>query len=166
MRHTDQIRIALILVIVLLCTTLPGKVWASWNDYDPATLPDITAKHAKYLSNRKVPKGAVAINLYSKGDPFRSTVLFLGKVRNIKPDRRSLIEMWGKSSGVDTAKGNFKKEIQVRENGKTYWLPIQEILVAHLKREVKKNGEVMLFMVYIGTTGKSSVFLVNEFRAF
>ena len=77
-----------------------------------------------------------------------------------------MIKMWGKSSGVNTAAGNYKKEIKVRENGKTYWLPIQEILVIHLKREVKKNGEVMLFMVYIGTTGKTPIFLVNEFRAF
>ncbi len=108
----------------------------------------------------------MAINLHSGGDPFRSTVLFLGKVRSIKPDRRSFIKMWGKSSGVDTAAGNFKKEIKVRENGKTYWIPIQEILVTHFKREVKRNGEVILFMVYIGTTGKTPIFLVNEFRAF
>jgi hypothetical protein len=155
-----------IILIGLLCTTLTGTAWAGWNDYTPATLSGITAKHAKYLSNRKVPKGAVAINLHSGGDPFRSTVLFLGKVRNIKPDRRSLIEMWGKSSGVDTAAGNFKKEIKVRENSKSYWIPIQGILVTHFKREVKKKGEVMLFMVYIGTTGKTPVFLVNEFRAF
>ena len=155
-----------IILIGLLCTTLTGTAWAGWNDYKPATLSGITAKHAKYLNNRKVPKGAVAINLHSGGDPFRSTILFLGKVRNIKPDRRSLIEMWGKSSGVDTAAGNFKKEIKVRENSKTYWIPIQGILVTHFKREVKKNGEVILFMVYIGTTGKTPIFLVNEFRAF
>ena len=156
-----------IILIGLLCTTLTGTAWgAGWNDYTPTTLSGITAKHAKYLSNRKVPKGAVATNLHPKGDPFRSTVLFLGKVRSIKPDRRSFIKMWGKSSGVDTAAGNFKKEIKVRENGKTYWIPIQEILVTHFKREVKRNGEVILFMVYIGTTGKTPIFLVNEFRAF
>ena len=155
-----------IILIGLLCVTLTGTAWAGWNDYDPATLSQITKKHAKYFSNRKVPKGAVSINLHSGGDPFRSTVLYLGKVRNMKPGRRSMIKMWGKSSGVNTAAGNYKKEIKVRENGKTYWLPIQEILVIHLKREVKKNGEVMLFMVYIGTTGKTPIFLVNEFRAF
>jgi hypothetical protein len=154
------------ILIGLLCATVTGTAWAGWSDYTPATLSDITAKHAKYLSNRKAPKGTVAINLHAGGDPFRSTVLFLGKVRKIRPDRSSMIDMWGKSSGVDTAAGNFKKEIQVRENGKTYWLPIQEILVSYIKRDVKKNGEVMLFMVYIGTKGKDPVILVNEFRAF
>ena len=155
------------ILIGLLCTTLTGTAWgAGWDDYDPATLSDITAQYTSHLSHRKAPKGVVAINLHAGGVPFRSTVLFLGKVRNIKPERSSLIEMWGKSSGVDTARGNYKKEIQVREKKKTYWLPIQDVLVSHLKREVKKNGEVMLFMVYIGTTGKTPVFLVNEFRAF
>jgi hypothetical protein len=154
------------ILIGLLCATVTGTAWAGWSDYTPATLADITAKHAKYLSNRKAPKGTVAINLHAGGDAFRSTVIFLGKVRNIRPDRSSLIDMWGKSSGVDTAAGNFKKEIQVRENDQTYWLPIQEILVSYFKRDVKNNGEVMLFMVYIGTKGKTPVFLINEFRAF
>lgn len=157
------------ILIGLLCTTLTGPAWgAGWNDYEPATLSDITSKHANHFSNHEVPKGAVAINLHAGGDPFRSTVLFLGEVRNIKPDHSSLIEMWGKSLGMDTAMlaKTYKKEIKVRENRQTYWLPIQEILVPHLKREVKKNGEVMLFMVYIGTTGKTPVLLVNEFRAF
>jgi hypothetical protein len=155
-----------IFLIGLLWSTLTGTAWAGWSDYDPATLSDITEKHASHFSNRKVPRDTVAINLHAGGDPFRSTVLFLGKVRNIKPERRSMIEMWGKSSGVDTAAGNFKKEIKVRENRRTYWLPVQEILVSYLKRDVKKNGEVMLFMVFIGTTGKNPIFLVNEFRAF
>ncbi len=86
----------------------------------------------------------------------------------MKPDRRFLVEMWGKSSGMDTAMlaKTYKKEIQVRENSKTYWLPVQEILVSYLKKDVKKNGEVMLFMVFIGTTGEHPIFLVNEFRAF
>ncbi len=156
------------ILIGLLCTTLTGTAWAGWNDYDPATLADITAKHASPLSNRKVPKGVVAINLHPKGDPLRSTALFLGKVRNMKRDRRSFIKMWGEAAKKDTAllAKTYKKEIKVREKGQTYWLPIQEILVAHLKRDVKKNGEVMLFMVYIGTTGKTPIFLVKEFRAF
>ena len=153
-----------LILIALLCTTLTGTAWAGWNDYDPATLAQITKKHAKYLSKRK----AVATNLHPKGDPFRSTVLYLGKVRNIKPDRRSLIKMWGKSSKLNTAKlaKDYKKEIKVRENGKTYWIPTQEILVIHLKRDVKKNGEVMLFLKYIGVNGKTPTFLVVEFRAF
>ncbi len=157
-----------LILVGLLCITLTGTAWAGWSDYDPATLSGITAKHAKYLSNRKVPKGAVATNLHPKGDPFRSTVLFLGKVRNMKPDRRSFIKMWGETAKKNTAKlaKTYKKEIKVRENGKTYWIPIQEILVIHLKRDVKKNGEVMLFMVYVDTTGKTPIFLVEEFRAF
>ena len=156
------------ILIGLLCTTLTGTAWAGWNDYTPATLSQITSKHAKYFSNRKVPKDTVAINLHAGGDPFRSTVLFLGKVRKMKPDRRFLIEMWGKSTGMDTTMlaKTYKKEIKVREHGKTYWLPVQEILVSYLKRDVKKNGEVMLFMVFIGTKGKTPIFLVNEFRAF
>ena len=103
----------------LLCATVTGTAWAGWNDYTPATLSDITSKHTSHFSNRKVPRDTVAINLHPGGDPFRSTILFLGKVRNMKPDRRSLIEMWGKSSGMDTAMlaKTYKKEIQVRENG-------------------------------------------------
>ena len=157
-----------LILIALLCTTFTGTAWAGWNDYDPATLSQITAKHAKYSSKRKVPKGAVVTNLHSNGDPFRSTVLYLGKVRSMKRDRRSFIKMWGESAKKNTAKlaKTYKKEILVRENSKTYWIPIQEILVIHLKRDVKKNGEVMLFMKYIGTIGKNPISLIEEFRAF
>ena len=157
-----------LILIGLLCIPFTGTASAGWNDYDPATLSQIISKHAGPLSKRKVPKGVVAINLHPKGDPLRSTVLYLGKVRNIKRDRRSFIKMWGETAKKDTAKlaKTYKKEIKVQENGKTYWLPIQEILVAHFKRDVKMKGEVMLFMVYIGTSGKTPIFLVEEFRAF
>lgn len=146
------------ILIGLLCITITGTAWAGWNDYHPATLEDITSKHAKHFSNSKDAKGTVAINLHTGGEPFRSTVLFLGKTRSIKPERSSMIEMWGKSSGVNIAAGNFKNEIKVRENHRNYWLPIQEILVPHLKNEVKKNGEVTLFMVYIASKGKPRLF--------
>jgi hypothetical protein len=158
-----------IFLIALLFIGVTGPAWgAGWSDYEPATLSDITSKHASHFSNHKVPKDTVTINIHAGGDPFRSTVFFLGEVRNIQPEHRSLIELWGKSLGMDTTMlaKTYKKEIKVQENRQTYWLPVQEILVPYLKREVKKNGEVMLFMVYIGRTGKTPVILVNEFRAF
>ena len=47
----------IIILIGLLCITITGTAWAGWNDYHPATLEDITSKHAKHFSNRKDPQG-------------------------------------------------------------------------------------------------------------
>ncbi len=140
---------------------------SGWDDYQPATLSGITAKHAGHFSDEDIPQGAVVRNFHAGGDPFRATVVFMGEMRSIGPERNAFIQMWGKASGIDPAllAGTFQKEIEVRENQKTYWLPIQNVLIPHLKKEVGANREATLFVVFIGATERDRVFLVNEFQA-
>ena len=102
------------------------------------------------------------------GDPLRVTVRYLGKKRNLKAQRGIFIfDMWGKAFGKDREMlaRTFQKEIQVEENGRTYWLPIQNVLLDPLEKEVGKNGTLELWIVYIGAIEKDFVFLVNEFQA-
>ena len=91
---------------------------------------------------------------------------FTGEVRKIDPKARTLIGKWAKSVGLDPKTQDlFGREIRVTEDTAIYWLPIQDVLVGALKREVTAGRKVDLFVTWIGATKTDFVFIVNEFDA-
>lgn len=165
LRKPHLIQMGITLMTALLLTAAADTAQAGWEDYQPATLSEIIARHASHMKDPTLPEGAPVTTLIPGSDPFRATVIYTGEMRTIGPERKFFIEMWGKASGVDPVMlaGAFEKEIQVQEDDRRYWLPIQNVLIPHLQKEVKKNGWVTLFVVFIGATGEDRVFLVNEF---
>ena len=157
------------LALILLWTAaVPGPTQAGgWDDYKPAKLTASIAKYELEFKGTETPQEASRIDILP-GDPLRVTVRYLGKMRDIKTERRSfIIEMWGKAFGKDPdmLARTFQKEIQVQDSQKTYWLPIQNVLISHLKKEVAANGPVTLWVVFIGGLERNWVFLINEFQA-
>ncbi len=103
---------------------------------------------------------------FTPGLPFRSTVRYLGKTRAIQAERLIFIEMWAQSHRMSSIIVEaFEKEILVREEDQSYWLPIQNVLIPHIEKEVKENASVTLFLVFAGAIKNDQVFLVNEFKA-
>ena len=165
-KRTEIIRWTALLVLPLILA-FAGVSLAGWDDYKPAKLTDSIAKHAHEFKDTDLPKNAVKIHIHP-GDPLRVTVRYLGKRRDLKPKRGMFIsDMWGKALGKDREMlaRTYQKEIQVEENGRTYWLPIQNILLEPLEKEVGKNGTVELWVAFIGSIEEDLVFLVNEFQA-
>lgn len=156
-----------VLLVLPLILAFAGVSLAGWDDYRTSSISAITAKHKSHFNNSNIPKDAPVLNIHPAGDPFRTSVIYLGKTRPIKVSRREFIGIWEKSAGIKTVKlnGMFNNEIQVREGDTTYWLPIQNVLIPHLTKEVKTNGQVTLFVRFIGTNQGDWVFLINEFQA-
>ncbi len=155
------------LLIGILFIGLTGTTWADWNNYKPAKLTDSIAKYALEFKDTDIPKDTVKVDLHP-GDPLRVTVRYLGKTRDLNKQRGTLIfDMWGKAFGKDREMlaRTFQKEIQIQENNKTYWLPIQNVLLDPLEKEVGKNGTLELWILFIGAIEEDSVFLVSEFQA-
>ncbi|MDH5763365.1 MAG: hypothetical protein OEZ51_10310 [Nitrospinota bacterium] len=164
----NPIKAGLPFTVALLWIAATGAAWAGgWNDYKPANLSDSMARYALEFKEAGFQKGAVNINIHP-GDPLRVTVRYLGNQRELDARRGTLIvDMWGKSLRMDREMlaRTFQKEIEVEENGRTYWLPIQDALLPPLEKEVGRNGAVELWVVFIGAIEKDMVFLVNEFQA-
>lgn len=97
---------------------------------------------------------------------YHSVATFTGHVRSVSPETRELIEHWAKSMGHDLATAAmFTSEIEVRQADKTYWLPIQEALIAPIRREVPAGRSVHLYFLLIGAYKGMPVFGINEFDA-
>jgi hypothetical protein len=74
------------------------------------------------------------------------------------------------SVGAPQFSEKFTTEMLFIEDGVQFWLPVQDVLLPHLRREMQKDESVILFANWIGVTyperARSGlhVFLVNEFE--
>ena len=156
---------ARLLLVAVLAVAGASLAHAAWEKYKADTLAAAIARFADISEEpAEIPKD----DNYAlfPGESLRVDVVFTGRTRALPEDRRLTIEYWAKTFGVDLAAiRTFEKEIEVREGGKAYWLPIQNILIPPLHEEVGKGGRATLFLVLIGRKNKDYVFIVNEFNA-
>lgn len=96
---------------------------------------------------------------------YRVTGNYVGSPRKIKFSLRMRIDSWARALGIDNIiYGLFTHEIQLMENGNSYWLPVQKHLVPSIQDDLSKGQVVDLFMVFIGVFRGNPVFLVNNFK--
>ena len=167
MRKLHQTITGFAFVMALLFTAATDTARADWNNYKPANLTESLSKYKIEFKDTDIPKDAVKVDIHP-GAPLRVTVRYLGKKRDLNQKRGTLIfDMWGKALQKDPGQLRrvFQKEIQVQDGQKTYWLPIQNVLLDPLEKEVGENGTVELWVLFIGAIERDFVFLVNEFQA-
>lgn len=153
------------LLVAVLAVAGASLAHAAWEDYKPGTLAAAIARFADISKEpAQVPKKDNFALL--PGESLRVDAVFTGGTRALPEGRRQTIEFWAKSYGVDLkAVRTFEKEIEVREGDKTYWLPIQNVLIPPLQVEVGNNGRAIFLLRLIGRRNKDYVFIVNEFNA-
>jgi len=120
---------------------------------------------AEFTTNtlRPIKNGQYADYYFTPGLPFKSMVVYLGEKRDISAKRNNFIYMWVKTHKLGKKLAYaYKKEIKVSEGNIVYWIPVQNVLIAYLDKEVKKNNKVVLYMVLAGAAKQDLVFLVNE----
>lgn len=97
---------------------------------------------------------------------YKVVVKYTGHQREISKESKELIHKWVFSTRKPPElEEYFKFEIEVQENGKNYWLPIQQVLVDPFLSEVKVEGTCSLYIMFTGTINHSPIFIVNEFNA-
>ncbi|MDP9115319.1 MAG: hypothetical protein M3O20_16770 [Acidobacteriota bacterium] len=89
---------------------------------------------------------------------------YTGKSRKMGPTRLQFIAKWGKSLQSQDFAQHFLDEIEVRAEGMTAWLALQDVLVEPFRREAKVGAPVQLWMMYAGAVQQDRVFFVNEFQ--
>jgi len=99
----------------------------------------------------------------TKEIPIRSTAAYSGQFRAIPEDSRRLIAAWAESFNIPGMPQAFQRELKVVEAGREYWVPVQEVLVPAMNRELQPGEEIELFIIYIGQLAGRHIFLVNEF---
>jgi hypothetical protein len=105
--------------------------------------------------------------------PSRVQVIYTGEFRDIDPIKQFLIESWGAALSPETGervKGAFLQEVLVIESDVEHWIPVQELLVPFMEKELKSGDEAMIFVLWVGAsmpdaeTPPVPVFILNEFQ--
>lgn len=99
----------------------------------------------------------------TKEIPIRSKAAYSAEFRDLPNDSRRLIALWSESMNVPGMPQAFRQELKVAEAGIGYWVPVQEVLLPSMKRELRPGEEIDLFVIYIGQVAGRHIFLVNEF---
>jgi hypothetical protein len=95
--------------------------------------------------------------------PFRVRVTYTGRFRSLAQDTRRLIEAWSAAmTGADVA-GAFRRELNVEQPGRQYWLAVQEVLVPQMAGELRAGEAIDLFVIYIGQVDARHILLINAF---
>jgi hypothetical protein len=114
------------------------------------------------------PPPEAKLHMYFDASHPRYTTLvrFTGKTRMIGEVRQTFIEDWVKSMRHPSQYARlFNREIEIVQDGRAWWLPIQSELVDPLEREVTPDGEVDLYVLLMGAVNGDVVFSVSEFEA-
>jgi len=102
-------------------------------------------------------------SLVSRDVSIRAKVRYTGQFRGLSDELRRHIAIWADAFRVPQAPLLFRQEVEVLENGTEYWMPVQEVLVAAMRAELKPGEEIEVSVIYIGRVPGRSMFLVNEF---
>jgi hypothetical protein len=159
-------RLLTIFIIELLLTTCAMAQQGAedtWARYKPSKLRLIVKAHSGQSDSRD--KG---MDLGS--DPVRTQVTYTGVSRTTTPAKQHLIALYMESISRPEAAKSFMTEMLFIEDRVEFWLPVQNVLLIPLKKELRKGESITIFANWIGITypspgGKRThVFLVNEFE--
>ena len=96
---------------------------------------------------------------------FLVRVTYTGRSRKIGPNRLEFIASWGRSFKEQDFAQHFRDEIEIRAEGLTVWLALQDLLVEPFGREARAGVPVQLWIMYLGTAApQDRVFVINQFQ--
>jgi len=146
-------------MFLLLCLVCALPVTAQEFDYaayQPATLSEVAASAGEHTA-------AWFAEGYSR---FQTRVTFTGRVRPTPTDTKKFIVQWVKANGHPQAYADaLQQEIELTQDGRAYWMPIQAVLLAPLKTEVQTGKLVDVYVLLMGGQGDQLVLAVSEFDA-
>ncbi len=156
-----RMRAAATAALVLAPWIGAGVLAAGWDDYEPSTF-------AAAIDGQKSIFGGeldeADWNILAARLVYQVDAIYTGERRPIGPAHKRILEGWLVSfpSRPDLI-ARFGTEVRFIEEGKAYWLPVQEVLIAGLTEDAEIGEKVRLFVGLIGSANDDWVFIVNRF---
>ena len=94
-------------------------------------------------------------------------VKYTGATRSIAAPRAAQIAMVARSLHKPEYSALYRKEIEVVEQGRSYWLPIQEVVLSELAKILNPGQEFTVYVRYLGSflAGPDRLYLLIDFDA-
>jgi hypothetical protein len=152
--------------LLLFTTHTFGQQQASadtWARYKPGKLSSIIKAHTN-------PSDTLDKGIDLGSDPVRARVTYTGLFRPTSAKKQRFIAFYMDSIRTPEFAKKFMTELLFIEEGVEFWLPVQDVLLPHFRKELRKGDVVILLANWIGITyperngSRLHVFLVNEFE--
>jgi hypothetical protein len=150
---------------------LVGGPGSSWDRYKPNTFENVLTLANQASSPEKNP--SISFYIETSGEhqiPSCVKAEYTGMFRGISEVRLFLIDAWSGIFGPDRKQeiaDILKHEVLLVENGKEYWIPVQEPLIPYMEKELTKNESVIVFIIWVGSSYLSKetdhIFVIGEF---
>jgi len=132
---------AVVAALAVLCP-VSGAGQTQFCRYVPGTI-------AQVLDSAKPMADTLGGVISFKQFPTRSQVVYTGERRALTFIHEQILETYGRMAHQDLA-SLYHWEMKFREQGKRYWLPVQDNIVQSVESEVKTGDSLMVFVVLIG----------------
>jgi hypothetical protein len=154
--------IGIALVALYPAGRLSGFQFAS---YTRSTLRDIITEEQNHSYGQPAAEPQPGfIQLECRIAKFRVLCRYSDIRRVISREKTNVIRSWTETLNIDPKFASlYRREIQVTDGLNVHWIPIQEQLFPHIKRELVKNDMVELFIILTGKAGSEFIFIATEF---
>ena len=168
------------LAIFAVVAAIAASAQFAYDDYKPSTLGDVFAIGEKQCGGSVQNTATIAIGKQTFGaaiatgkKAFRVEASWNGETRQTSDDILALIKLYDEVLKPNLTKevsfrDMFKTEVLVTDNGREFWLPIQEHILEAFIKEVGPVKKVRLYVLYLGCTAKKPVpvaVVISEFQA-
>lgn len=147
-----------ILVILLATFSLSASAAFDRSAYEPISLKEASARM------NVAPRANYYLD--AAHSRYQSEGIYTGRSRSLTPELKEFIAIWVKSFGHPVSYAEmFPLEIQIKQQGQLYWLPIQDSLVESFTTEMKAGKKVQLYVLLMGARDHAPVFAISAFTA-
>lgn len=155
-------------------TSSPASSTSDWDRYKETRMEQILLEEKDFSF---IPEGKTDVvyqyNARGIHNPYKVRLVYKNEYRKISPKRIQFLSNWAKSlksinDGIEGHIKLFENEVLLVDGDTEYWMPIQTKLIPFLKEEVKLNGFVDVFIMFVGTYSEPGeinwVFIINDFE--
>lgn len=136
-------------------------------DYKPRTLKEVSAARPGAES-----RGDKAETMLVEGDvlPSRVRIKYAGAARRFPQHKREVLRQWARlyAGFPEGYTEPYETELLFVEDGARHWLAVRKADRPRVERELKRGGEVDLYLIRVGAAkasgGWESVLLIEDFR--
>ncbi|HLL74271.1 MAG TPA: hypothetical protein VK421_03330 [Pyrinomonadaceae bacterium] len=136
-------------------------------DYKPRTLKEVSAEGPGAES-----RGNKEETMLVEGDilPSRVRVKYAGSSRRLPPIKREVLRQWARlyAGSPEGYTKPYETEVLFTEDGAEHWLAVKREALPRFERELKRGGEVDLYLIRLGAAKASGkwepVLLIESFQ--
>ena len=99
--------------------------------------------------------------------PLSVVVKYTGKVREIRSEKLEFLKNYASIIQNSSFFNLYQKEIEILEQGKPYWIPVQKEILPYLPKELKVGQEFTVYTRYFGVPRENveRIYLMIDFIA-